>query len=531
MTLSLGGDGSTFILRPESQEVQTLAVETGLDRSMPATRRAGSDVFHVYNEYQAIPFMEWASVEAMAALAEPYGQYAASLAREDDLQIPCPDGLEPYPFQRAGVRYASERKNSVIGDQMGLGKTITAILLDNYTGADRVLIVCPASVRLHWHKKIREWSTIRRVLAYPIQKSSDGVHPTANYTIISYDLLRNPALLEALMAHNYDRIYLDEIHYLKNISTGRSKAVFGGLRPEDAEILYDRAASVVGLTGTFLPNRPRECYNVTRHLAWDAIDWMAEEPFYRRYNPSMTMETGFVREEKGRLHELRARMRVNFLVRRLKRDVMKQLPPVSYELAYVEPNGEIKKALQAEKLLNIDVDKMDNMNPDILGNLATVRRQMGIAKVPRVVEFVATMLEGEARKIVIFAHHRDVIHGLAAKLEKFGVVIIMGATSMIGRELAKEKFIEDPDTHILLGNIQSAGTGIDGLQLVCSNAVFAEASWVPGENDQCVERLDRIGQTEPIEAQFLVAPGSLDEKIIGRAIKKAQAIHVALDGG
>ena len=141
------------------------------------------------------------------------------------------------------------------------------------------------------------------------------------------------------------------------------------------------------------------------------------------------------------------------------------------------------------------------------------------------------LLSGGVEKVVVFAHHRSVMAALTEKLARFGVVSIGGGTTPLQRAHAVASFQNEPGVRVFLGQLQAAGVGIDGLQTVASHVVFAEASWTPGENEQCVDRLHRHGQYSGVLAQFLVAPGSLDERILGTAIRKHHVIHDVLDGG
>lgn len=308
--------------------------------------------------------------------------YATSLAETADNRYPAPPGMTPLPFQNAGIRYALSRANPLIGDEMGLCKTSTSILMANEMQAQRMLVVCPASVRLQWQKEVRAWSTIKKLWTYPILKSADGVSPFANWTFVSYDLLRHEHIRAALDKLRFDMLILDECHYLKTSDSKRTRAAFGDLAGA-VEGVSSRAEKIVGLTGTPLPNRPRECYMLARHMCWEAIDWLSEEAFERRFNPSAKLWTGKVLEEVGRMPELRARLRCNFMVRRLKKKVLTQLPDQQFALTYIEPNGAIRKVLKAESLLHIDVENLDDLDMVTRGHIATVRREMGIAKIPR----------------------------------------------------------------------------------------------------------------------------------------------------
>ena len=295
---------------------------------------------------------------------------------------------------------------------------------------------------------------------------------------------------------------------------------------------------MVALTGTPIPNRPRESYVLARGLAWDAIDYMAYEPFMYRYNPSMqttyvdprTGETMFKNlETRGRLAELNARLRCNIMVRRLAEDVLDQLPDKRYEMTYLEPDGRISEVLAREAL--IDFDPRELWNPDFTMDgtpISTLRREMGEAMVPRVIDYMKYMLDiAEVPKIVLFAHHTSVILMLAEALEKYGVAIHKGGMTNAGKEEAKHNFIEG-NRRIFLGQLDTM-EGVDGLQRVCRVCVFAEPAWNPGRNEQCVARLYRHLQHNNVLAHFLLVEGSFNEKVLNVVLDKAGSLHESLD--
>ena len=490
-----------------------------------------------FNPYAALAFADIADARARAVLAPLWDRYHASLALDAADPGGLPDGEALLPFQRAGVRYALEDGHVLITDEMGLGKTVQALAVANLTGARRILILCPASVLLQWR------AAVRRFLLPPnstflITSAKHGVHPTARVTLISHDRCRGE-IGDKLAATPWDLAVMDECHYFRNYSAARTVAVLGsrdqghkGARPG----VIRNAAKIIGLTGTPLPNRPRECYTLARALDWQAVDFMSEDAFQFRFNPSATMTTvnpsgetkTFVIEKTGRLSELQARLRSNFMVRRLKKDAAPQMPEKNYSLVQVSNRG-TEEIVKAERLLDIDPDAMEASQVLLDGHIAALRAQMGLAKAPLVVDYVRGLLEGSDDALVVFAWHRPVIMHLLEKLASFRPVVVHGGTSPRQRQEACATFANDPRCRVFIGQLQSAGTGVDGLQTRAWRAVFAEPSWVPGENEQCVDRLHRIGQVWPVQADFLVAPESLDERVIGRAISKIRVAHVALD--
>lgn len=486
----------------------------------------------------ALPFWNIADRGARDQLEPWHVQYQRSFATEpwQSSDIPAPDGFTYAPYQLAGIDYALDREHVLFGDDPGLGKTVEALGVANAIGASQILILCPAAVRIQWGKMARAWLVDYTLRIHVALKSSHGVNPAANVVILSYDLARTAWAQEVLTARRWDMLILDEAHYLKNHSASRTTAVLGRWDHQGRSIA-DAADKIVALTGTPMPNRPKEIYALARCLDWGSLNFVSEDEFSDRYNVEAVIQgvrkdgTAFIRKEErvGRLPELQAMLRVGFMVRRAKRAVLQDLPPKRYELTYVEETGAIREALEAEKLLQFDPDEMEKVPIEIQGQIATVRKQMGIAKVPSIAAHVNLTLEGGVEKVVVFAYHREVIRMLVDELAKFKPAVITGSTSMVGREQAKTQFMKDRKCRVFLGQIDAAGTGIDGLQDVCSWAIVAEPSWVPGVIEQAGDRLDRMGQTRGTIIQLLVAEGSLDERILAKVVKKQQTTDVALD--
>ncbi len=509
-----------------------------MDLSLPASTPSEAVLF-THEPYCALSFFENATERARAQLGYLIPEIEASWRKESGAHIRCPADMELWPFQRAGVEYAMRRRNTLIGDQPGLGKTPQAICLANEIGARRVLVICPANIRIQWVKRIREWTTMRwPYTVHSILNGRHGVHPNAEWTVVSYDLARTEGIGRALAKGKYDLLVLDEAHYLKTPDSRRTRAVFGGGDEPLFEALAGRSERILALTGTPLPNRPREAYTLARGLCFDCIDWMSEAKFRDRFNPSAQKEiidkkTGQTRlvidERTGRHAELQNRLRANFMVRRLKRDVMTQLQMPVYDLIQVDETEAVKQALAAERLLDIDPENLEGADMTVMGDLAVVRHQMGVAMAPLVADYVDMLIDGGETKLVVFAWHIQVLNILQERFDKHGVVRIDGSTLPARKQKLVDKFISDDGIQVIIGNIQSMGTGTDGLQLVSNHALIAEPSWVPGENEQCFDRLDRGGQNRTVQGDIFVAPNSLSEKVLATALRKNQVTHKALD--
>jgi len=376
------------------------------------------------------------------------------------------------------------------------------------------------------------------LVIHPILHSRHGVHPEASWTVVSYELARTEAIAKALAKGTYDVLILDEAHYLKTIDSRRTRAVFGGGENRTFEPLGARAGAILALTGTPLPNRPREAYTLARGMCFDAIDWQSEEAFRERFNPSVRGErvdpiSGrtivYNDERTGRHSELQNRLRGNFMVRHLKREVMPQLHMPAYDIIQLEETGPVKQALAAERLLDIDPEQLEGADFAAMGHIAVVRRQMGIALAPQVANYVHMLIDGGEEKLVVFAWHIEVLDILERLLAKHGVIRIDGSTSATQKASKVRQFAKDRSKQVCIGNLLSLGTGTDGLQEVAWHALIAEPDWVAGNNEQAFDRLDRGGQTRRVQGDIFVAPNSFAEKILASALRKNQITHKSLD--
>lgn len=516
--------------------IRSMMDEHGFNLSIPRSTPQEAVLFTA-ESYAAVTFWDHATSAARAELEPIHRAIAASWAKDSQAHIRCPADQELEPFQRAGVEFAMARDNCLIGDQPGLGKTMQAICVANEMRARKVLCVVPASIRLQWMKRIREWTTMPwGYVIHPILSSRNGVHPNAHWTIVSYELAAHESIGAALAELEFDLLILDEAHYLKTPETRRTRAIFGGGTDRTFDPLSTRARKIVALTGTPLPNRPREAYTLARHLDWSSIDWASEASFRARFNPSAERETKtgkvFIDERAGRKSELYNRLRATFMVRREKHGpngVLKQLKLPIYDLVYAENSGPVKKALEAERMLDINPNDLAGANMAIIGQVSVVRRLMGIALAPQVADYVDMLILGGEEKLVVFAWHIEVLTILEKRFQKHGVLRVDGSTSAKAKEHRVTEFQTNPEVKIIIGNILSMGVGTDGLQHVCNHAIIAEPDWVPGNNQQAFDRLDRGGQKRQVLGDIFVAAGSFAEKILATALRKGKVIHNILD--
>ncbi len=469
-------------------------------------------------------------------------------------RAPSPTLVKPMEYQHAGVEYGLARNHHLFGDVPGLGKTAECILLGNAIGAKHTLVVCPASLRLNWEREIWTWSTITNVTTYPVLKSGDGISLEANYVIISYALLANPAILDAILDERWDHVILDEAHAIKDPhSNTRTKAICGWMDHGTYRSgVVDVAGRMTLASGTILPNAPLEVYNTIRLLNWEAINKASLETFRETYydlgggmvrSPVFDPVTQIwkrelhwsnkVRNVPKNLDDLQYRLRKYIMVRRLKEQVLHELPPKQWHPFPLEVTSEMRRALKhpgwatAEKLYAMDPDSFNDGIP-VDGAISTARKMLGEAKMPSVAAYIIDLLESGVDKLVVTAWHTSVLHYLRDRLSKYGLVYMDGSTSAAKKQAAVDQFQQQDKIRVIIG--QTAVIGEGWTLTKAQDVVLAEPDWVPGRNDQALDRIHRKGQTgDRVIGHIPVVPGTLDERVMSTAIRKDKAIYAALD--
>ncbi len=475
----------------------------------------------------------------------------ASRATETDITVPAPDGLEYRPFQKAGVAWALDHASTLIGDDMGLGKTIQALGVVNADDSTRsVLVVCPLSVALNWKAEAEKW--LIRKMTIGVASGKDW--PTTDIVIAHWGILAKHS--QTVRSRNWDLVVLDEAHYAKNPRSGRTKAIFGDRK---AGLLPLNAKRKLALTGTPIPNRPIEIYPMLKWLAPQEFgNWME---FATRYCGGYRGQFGWDVSGASNLNEFQERLRSAVMIRRLKKDVLTELPAKTRQLILIAADTtDQRKALESEKSsqkksaealvrAKAAVELAKAGTPDdykqavaklreeqgvAFTEMSRVRHETALAKTPQTLEHVKDVLAGDGQKIVLFAHHRDVINILRDGLETESgdwpgvkTVSIVGGDSAEDRQEAVHSFQNDPSVRVFIGSI---GAAREGITLTAADiAVFAEIDWVPGNLSQAEDRLHRIGQHNAVTIQHVLLDNSLDAKMIKTIVSKQRVLDKALD--
>lgn len=493
---------------------------------------------------------------------------SASHANTSTAEVPAPDGFEYLPFQRAGIAYAMERPAVLLGDEMGLGKTIQALGLINADGAcRRSLVVCPATLRANWRREAERWLT--RPTRIDVVAAGEGF-PAApddgrdHLVVLNYDILHKHQ--EALRASEWDLVVLDEAHYCKNPNARRTEHALGTeervVRKRQRKQWYKDPAVIppiparrrLYLTGTPIVNRPVELWPLVHSL--DPARWTSFWSYARRYCAAHYDGYGYKVDGADHLDELQARLRASILVRRLKADVLTELPPKRRQVIEMPPEtaeqkrvvaaelaawarheatieaaraaAELAKAAEEVGEYEKAVERLKLSIRVAFTELAALRHATAVAKAPTVVAMLHDLIDDDPeRKLVVFAHHLDVIRAIA---EEFGpaCVTLTGETPMAERQGAVDRFQTEPAVRVFVGGLHAAGVGIT--LTAAAHVVFAELDWTPGVLTQAEDRCHRIGQAASVLVQHLVLEGSLDARMARILVEKQRVIDAALNG-
>jgi SWI/SNF-related matrix-associated actin-dependent regulator 1 of chromatin subfamily A len=501
---------------------------------------------------KAVRLVEWADDAAKAALDHTAQALAQSAAADvSDFDPPCPEGLAYLPYQKAGIRYALDRQGVLIGDEMGLGKTIQALgIVNTDTSIKTVLVVCPASLRMNWVREAQKW--LCRQFTYCIA-DTHSVPEGATFVVVNFDKLAK--LAPVLMARSWDLLVVDECHKAKNPKAQRSQAILGVPPRKRGDQrkpgLVDVARRKAFLTGTPILNKPVELHGLVAALEPTFANFFS---FAKRYCNAQQILAGrrMVWDFSGSSHldELQTRLRATCMVRRLKADVLKELPAKRRQVITLAQNGaagavateQTAWAKRADRIQQLQdeadlahaagdraayeaaIAAMQREHLDFT-EISKARHALALAKIPAVLEHLDTLLE-ELDKVVVFAHHQDVVAAIADHFPG-ECVTLTGDTKMDQRQGNVDRFQMDPSCRVFIGNIQAAGVGFT--LTAASTVVFAELDWVPANVSQAEDRCHRIGQTATVLVQHLVVDGSLDANMAQTIVGKQGMADAALD--
>jgi hypothetical protein len=445
--------------------------------------------------------------EAAAAVRSSRATHAASIP-----EVAAVLGGELQPFQWAAVRYALDARRTFLADEQGLGKTVEALATLEADRAYPAVVVCPASLKLNWEREAAKWVPHRSVA---VLDGRSAVPPTAEIVILNYEIVA--AHREALGRRGLRAVVIDESHYCKNPKAKRTQAVrrlAASVKPDGLRL---------ALTGTPVLNHADELIAQLRAIG-RLSDFGSGSRFSRQFHGDDSVE---------RLHwHLRRRC----FVRRLKKDVLPQLPAKRQVVVPIALSNEPDYRLAEKDVIAwlreqpLDLGELDakiasTLRAERLAQLGTLQRLAARGKLHGALAWIHDFLaSGEA--LVVFARHVEVQE---AVLERFPDALhLLGRDTIAAREEAIAAFQEDGGPQLIVCATRVAAQGITLTR--ASNVAFLELEWTPAMHDQAEDRCHRIGQRDAVSAWYLLAAETIDETM-SRVIAHKRGVVAAVTDG
>ena len=440
--------------------------------------------------------------------------------REETISLVGIPGLKGTlrPFQNRGVAMIETKDGrTLLADEQGLGKTIEALAwLQLHRDRIPVIIVCPGSVKENWAVEAENW------IPNPRTEVLYGETPwriTGDIVIINYDIVH--AWIDELRRLNAQIVILDEGQYIKSGKAKRTKAV-KKLKKSPYRLV---------LTGTPILNKPIEIKNAIDFINPDIFpnDWEFRQEFCNpKYN-------GFGWNFNGASHtdKLHQKLVDTIMIRRLKEDVMPELPAKVYSFVPMQMNNKREYQFAEDNFIQfVRQNKGVVAAQKASGAEALVQiealKQLAVQGVLEAdLNWIEDFLETD-QKLVVFATHKFVIDAIMNRFGSKIAVKIDGVTPMADRQRIVDIFQHNPEVRLFVGNMKAAGVGIT--LTAASTVVFLELPWTPGELDQAIDRLHRIGQKFSVNVVFLLAKGSIVEKIARLLDTKRKILNAVMDG-
>jgi SWI/SNF-related matrix-associated actin-dependent regulator 1 of chromatin subfamily A len=436
----------------------------------------------------------------------------------------------PREYQLEALGYALNKGNILNGDDVGLGKTFEAIIYAEVTKSFPCLVVVPASVKYNWAEKWKEIVGDHRTIGVIDTETKKRKNNwNADVVIINYDIIGKKQGRGATVKHKellevkWLMSIFDEAHFLKNKSSQRARA---------AKMITKRDDIIVQLlTGTAIMSKPVEIWNLLILIKSEkkiAEDWYQ---FVRRYCNGYIGNFGWDTSGATNILELNQKLRDNCYIRREKRSVLKELPdviteviklPVTNKRAILKAEDNIIEFLRETKG---DESAEAAEEAEALVQLGVLRKLSIEGKLKAIDLYLKEWKQCE-EKLLIFGLHREPLDFLS---EKYKSPLIAGGVN----SKKKQQIVNDwktSDDQFMFANIQSAGTGVDGLQEICSNMIIIELPWRPSDLWQVIGRLDRSGQKFSPNIKYLLSDDSIDVEMWDMLSGKEEVITAVNKG-
>ena len=422
----------------------------------------------------------------------------------------------PLEHQKEAIQKLVENKKFILADDMGLGKTTSTIIAALESNSKKVLIICPATLKINWKREIENYSDKSIYIA-----ESKNFSTEADFVIINYDIIKNfhdpkKKNESQVLASNFDLVIIDEAHYIKNGTAQRTKLINDIVKNTERLWL---------LTGTPMTSRPIDYFNLLSIIDSPvAKNWLA---YAVRYCQGYQFNVGGRKiwnvTGASNLEELRDRT-LGLTLRRLKENVL-DLPDKIITPVYLR-----LKSKSYENVMGEYYDWYDK-NPDEsksltvqFSKLTKIRQIIADEKIEQTIELAENILEQD-KKVIIFCNFTDSLNKIA---EHFGksAVKLDGSMSKPNRQNSVDQFQENPKVKVFVGNIKAAGVGIT---LTAAEAVIMnDLSFLPSDHAQAEDRAYRYGQKNNVLVYYPIFENTIEGIIYDILNNKKQVIATVM---
>ncbi|XP_058083594.1 uncharacterized protein LOC131231432 isoform X2 [Magnolia sinica] len=430
-------------------------------------------------------------------------------------------------FQRDGVRFVLQHGGrALLADEMGLGKTLQAIAVAACVRQSwPVLVLTPSSLRLHWASVVlsQGGGSNRGGFRIVYSNAKDSINLDGEFNILSYDVV--PKLQHVLLASDFKIVIADESHFLKNPQAKRTTASLPVLK---------KAQYVILLTGTPALSRPIEIFKQLEALYPDVYKNVHE--YGNRYCKGGVFGIYQGASNHEELHNL---MKATVMIRRLKKDVLSELPVKRRQQVFLDLDEkdmkQIRVLFRELELIKSSIkacqskEEVESLKFSEKNLINKIYNDSSEAKIPAVLDYLGTVIEAGC-KFLIFAHHQSMINSIHQFLlkKKVGCIRIDGTTPSSSRQALVSDFQERENIRAAVLSIKAGGVGLT--LTAASTVIFAELSWTPGDIIQAEDRAHRIGQVSSVNIYYLLANDTVDDIIWDVVQSKLENLGQMLDG-
>ena len=422
----------------------------------------------------------------------------------------------PLEHQKEAIQKLVENKKFILADDMGLGKTTSTIIAALESNSKKVLIICPATLKINWKREIENYSDKSIYIA-----ESKNFSTEADFVIINYDIIKNfhdpkKKNESQVLASNFDLVIIDEAHYIKNGTAQRTKLINDIVKNTERLWL---------LTGTPMTSRPIDYFSLLSIIDSPvAKNWMAYAIGYcSGYQFNVGGRKIWNVTGASNLEELRDRT-LGLTLRRLKENVL-DLPDKIITPVYLRLKSKLYENVMGEYYDWYDKNPDESKSLTVqFSKLTKIRQIIADEKIEQTIELAENILEQD-KKVIIFCNFTDSLNKIA---EHFGkaAVKLDGSMSKPNRQNSVDQFQDNPKIKVFVGNIKAAGVGIT---LTAAEAVIMnDLSFLPSDHAQAEDRAYRYGQKNNVLVYYPIFENTIEGIIYDILNNKKQVIATVM---